>query len=360
MEHFSELVGIMTDCSILIQIVKEILPDIYNHLHSFGFDLSLNNLLYNWLVSIFVQSMKKEVWMPIWDILFIDGNITIFKAAIFILTLAKDLILKQTNMIEISQFFEEEFKNFSDERLLDYLICKPFPYSMDQINELRKIQMPKVEQNIKQTSDYKKNRYKDQKLVCNLDWPICLNNLTNINIEHVSVLKRAIFPTIAEDFYSATKDVYSIAKYQEKSDQAMQKIKKINDDYSLKSKLDIFQNLLIERHQHNCNSNKSIINEIEIVKKSNSITHFFSGFSSSSKDTLLFEDRRSLFCPNIIAEVEKSLSEERESLKENEEEKNNDNINTSEDITLSNKQYSNIEENLIEHVMIIKKNNNDN
>lgn len=340
-EYFSELVGIMTDCSILIQIVKEVLPEIYNHLHSFNFDLSLNNLLYNWLVSLFVQNMKKEVWMPIWDILFIDGNITIFKAAIFILTFAKDLILKQTNMIEINQFFEEEFKNFLDERLIDYLISKPFYYSMEQINELRKIQMPKVEQNIKQTSDYKRNRYKDQKLICNLDWPICLNNFTNINIEHVSVLKRAILPNITHDFYSFHNDVYSIVKAKEKANEKFKK--KTLEESTFKYKVNIFQNLIVERHQHNCKSNKSIINEIELVKKSNSISNFFSAFcQSSSKNTLLFEDRRSLYCSNIIAEVEKSLTEDKISLKEKEEEKNNNNdkMNTSEEIITFSKRHN--------------------
>lgn len=59
--YYSELVGIMTDCSILNTLLQKYIPDLYTHLTKNGFELNLNNFIYKWLVSLFIQGFPEEV-----------------------------------------------------------------------------------------------------------------------------------------------------------------------------------------------------------------------------------------------------------------------------------------------------------
>ena len=115
-EHYCELSGVMCDCTILLPFIKTMVPEVFNHLSSLGFELTLNNLLYKWFVSVFMQGMNEDIWLPIWDLLFIEGYIILFKAAIGILFLAKDEILARDNMLDINNYFEEEIGNFKSEK----------------------------------------------------------------------------------------------------------------------------------------------------------------------------------------------------------------------------------------------------
>ena len=68
------------------------------HLNKVGNELFLNNLLYQWYVSLFVQSATNDVFLAVWDAMFVDGNIVIFREAIGILTLMKEEILALDNL----------------------------------------------------------------------------------------------------------------------------------------------------------------------------------------------------------------------------------------------------------------------
>ena len=58
----------------------------------------LNNLLYQWYVSLFVQSATNDVFLAVLDAMVVDGNIVIFREAIGILTLMKEEILALDNL----------------------------------------------------------------------------------------------------------------------------------------------------------------------------------------------------------------------------------------------------------------------
>lgn len=282
-------------------------PKVYEHLSNLGFELTLNNLLYKWFVSIFMQGMNEEIWLPIWDFLFLDGYIVLFKAAIAILLLAKGEILKLDNILDINNFFEEEIVNFKDEHFIEYLINLKFTFDIDYILEKREINLPKVIENIKQTSDYKIKQYeKKEKLECNLDWPVCLDSLRHFSIIHSMVFKTIIPPKIVDDFYEVKSSTYQKIKEQkEKNTKKMKEIQNLDDEK--KKKTLIFGDLLIERQIHQCgttfSSRKEILEENPLT---GSVLIIDERSPSMRVINSIIEEKRGFNYSQIIDSVDKS------------------------------------------------------
>lgn len=59
--YFSEMVGLLTDASIVIAFIQSYLPDLHKHLLEVGFELHLNNLIYKWFLALFIQNIPYEV-----------------------------------------------------------------------------------------------------------------------------------------------------------------------------------------------------------------------------------------------------------------------------------------------------------
>ena len=60
-EYYSELSGILVDNTIVFNLLKKYLPKLMNHLFDNGYELSLNNIICKWLVSLFIQNISFEV-----------------------------------------------------------------------------------------------------------------------------------------------------------------------------------------------------------------------------------------------------------------------------------------------------------
>jgi hypothetical protein len=97
LNYYSELAGMITDCSILVNFIEKYLPDLYKFLLNNNFELSLNNFIHKWLVTLFVQNFDKEINLVIWDFLFLEGNIVLFKSALAILKILKNEIMESPN-----------------------------------------------------------------------------------------------------------------------------------------------------------------------------------------------------------------------------------------------------------------------
>lgn len=306
-EHYCELSGVMCDCAILLPFIKNMVPQVCDHLATLGFELTLNNLLYKWFVSIFMQGMNEEIWLPIWDLLFLDGYIVLFKAAIAILILAKDQILKLDNILDINNFFEEEIINFKDEHFIDYLINLKFTFDIGYILEKREINLPKVIENIKQTSDYKLKQYeKKEKLECNLDWPVCLDSLRHFSIIHSMVFKALTLPKVVDDFYEVKNSTYlKIKEQKEKDAKKLKEMESLEDEK--KKKTIIFGDLLIERQIHQCGTSFSSRKEIlEENPLTGSIVMFDERSPSMRVINSIIEEKRGFNYSKIIESVDKS------------------------------------------------------
>lgn len=57
------MAGVMIDSAILNSMLQAYLPDLYNHFMSIGYELNLNNIIYRWFLSAFIQNIPYEVYI---------------------------------------------------------------------------------------------------------------------------------------------------------------------------------------------------------------------------------------------------------------------------------------------------------
>ena len=61
LNYYSDLLGIMVDCSLINTMLQKYLPDLYNHFIALNFEINLDNFIYKWLVSLFIQGFSEKV-----------------------------------------------------------------------------------------------------------------------------------------------------------------------------------------------------------------------------------------------------------------------------------------------------------
>jgi predicted DNA-binding protein YlxM (UPF0122 family) len=236
--YYSELAGIMVDCSILIKLIKIYLPSLYNHLIEIGYELSLNNVLYKWFVSVFIQNLSTELSFIIWDLLFLEGNIVMFKGALGLLKIIKKSVLSKDSLEDINEAFDEGTKHLNDRKtLIYYLVVRKFEFDLDFICKNRNIFQPAILENINKNNENKiryKNKLEAEKkndnnqeinqkflegseisghvlrrasyvknvVECYREWPLCIYD-NNYKYDVVSFLVFRVQdpPEIIEDFF---------------------------------------------------------------------------------------------------------------------------------------------------------------
>lgn len=123
----------------------------------------------------------------IWDSLFIQGNIILFKAILAIFNLLKNELMGKTSIEEINMIFEENTKYINDFNYINYyLILKKFEFNLKIIQINRKQLEEKVAESINSTNKFnlervKKNKEENKKASfvknineCFEEWPICI------------------------------------------------------------------------------------------------------------------------------------------------------------------------------------------
>jgi hypothetical protein len=156
LNFYSELAGIIVDCSILIKLIKIYLPNLYNHLVNIGFELSLNNVLYKWFVSVYIQNLSLDLSLIIWDVLVLEGNIVMFKSALAILKIVKHKIMSLDSMEDLNYIFEDCTRHLNDNyTMLYYLILRRFEFDNTFIMKNRIALQPAIIENINKGNEYK-------------------------------------------------------------------------------------------------------------------------------------------------------------------------------------------------------------
>ena len=181
-DYYSELVGIMGDCSLCLKILKETNKKIMKKFE--GFEIILNNLLYKWFISLFVENTSNETFLQIWDAVMIDGNIVLLRAASSILELIEDKILACDGIESLTVLLEEKISKFvfPREKLMKLLLNDgKLKYTEEQIENMREEVNKEVINTIINTK--KKEVKKIQvdingvEIECDLDYPFCLKEM---------------------------------------------------------------------------------------------------------------------------------------------------------------------------------------
>lgn len=123
----------------------------------------------------------------IWDSLFIQGNLIIFKAVMAIFNLLKTDLMGKTCIEEINTIFEENTRYINDFNYINYyLILKKFEFNYKIIQINRRELDKKITESINNTNRFnlertKKNKEENKKASfvknineCYEEWPICI------------------------------------------------------------------------------------------------------------------------------------------------------------------------------------------
>lgn len=322
LDYFSFFSGVLIDLTIIKKLLEKFFPNfVYNITQISSDEYCIRNVLVRLLFSLFSQDVADEVYEVIWDLFFLDGSISFFRAAIiFFLVISESEALTKKFMDfdgvtynesfgnELSRIFIEECKSFRDvEKMRDYMFNYDFGFSADDVNCWRASSRRKgalKEKNSISSTDseeptiMRKNTY-IHKEECDLDWPICLyDRKYRFNRVEFIIYKAKEEPEIIENYFSGhRREISKIHTL----DEFLEEYEENEDDYNvdaLKKEIKLYESLVIERHKHICDCKKSTK---EIV--------FTNRLSfNEKKEQLQQEIKRS---QRVVAVIDKFISEKK-------------------------------------------------
>jgi len=91
---------ILIDQKVFIYLLQRKKNKLFKHLQSIGLDFAI--LSFQWLVCLLSSNMNQNIAETIWDFLFLEGTVTIFRAILAILNILEPLLLRLT---EFNEFY---------------------------------------------------------------------------------------------------------------------------------------------------------------------------------------------------------------------------------------------------------------
>ena len=243
-DYYSRMLGLYTDIDIVICLLRDLyLPNIVQKLeNTTGFQILFDTLV-KWFVTLFIEHFPRKFQLLVWDVLFLDKKIVLYKVGISLWQKYKYQI-SQLDGIESFVGFTKNFSlDFNDETFLKYILfLKNFEFDDNFLNSERKII---IEKKIKWERE-NTNKIRVKKNVtdsCNTNWPSCIYD-DNTRQEYSDVLVYSQYEQceIIEDYfkYENNNKYLRNKKYLDLTKSNIT-YKKIN-----------YKNILIQRRQHVC------------------------------------------------------------------------------------------------------------
>ena len=301
--YYSDLAGIIIDTTIIDAFISFYLSNFYNYLVENSFKLSLSNFIHKWMVSLFTQALSPEMAYTFLDFFFLDGEISLFKSSLFVMTMVEEYITKNNDFEYMFNLFNEAPSHIHDPRTLIYFLYeKNFEINENDIKIYReKIKIPvlnKLKEEIRESyykqCEERKKSLKKKKINCNPNWPTCLyDNYTHIVVEYV-VMKENKSPFLINDYYyikneGNTYDNFDVIGHSTNKD------------------------ILIERHKHVCddmklvNASQNLIENLTNRNKKLNIDDLFEENKNNDNTTIYGHLGESKDFDNIIKEIKNDL-----------------------------------------------------
>ena len=282
-DFFSEMSGIMTDVDILVCMMQEkYCSDLVNNLRE-DLMIYIKNILMQWFLSLFIVNFPIKAQLLVWDILFIDKKVVLFKTAIYLIKELKDEFLKVDNLEALTMLFKNYINNFKNLNALKFqLILKKYEFDNSYINYNRLFILSEMIKKINQNNQFKLENLKEKILervdYCDLSWPYCIYECDSYyQIFDYIVLKNDENLEIIDDYCETYLNNDSNDNY----------IFKLNEELT-------FKNILIQRKKHVCKEiNRVKENDKNLSKNSSdSIT---TGSENTINDNENHEDKKNKY-----------------------------------------------------------------
>lgn len=131
------MTDILIDQKVLIYIVQKKKNKIFKHLKNMGLDFAI--LSFQWLVWLLASNMAQNISELIWDFLFLEGTVALFKAILAILSIMEQLLLKHHDFNDLYVILDTKPQSeILNERIFIKHMAKFSSIKQKHINELRK------------------------------------------------------------------------------------------------------------------------------------------------------------------------------------------------------------------------------
>ncbi len=178
--YFSQMLGVYVEVDILMCLLRDLYtPDMLKQLEKNDKVIYLQNILLQWFISLFIIKFPKKLQLFIWDILFIEKKIVLYKVSISLLHKYKYEIVSCDSIETLNRFLDETFSKFKDITFLKYiLLIKNFEFDDEflSLNRRNFIEKKKImwEKENKSKIEAIKEKLIDREDFCNIKMPICI------------------------------------------------------------------------------------------------------------------------------------------------------------------------------------------
>jgi small G protein signaling modulator 3 len=115
--YTSHLLTSQADQRVLVEYAEELLPTLWGHLQDLGIDLPA--VTFAWFLSLYTDCLPVEALFRVWDLLFVEGMVTLFRVAIAILQMhEKELLAVDTPAAFYSLMHRITGRLFSADKLV--------------------------------------------------------------------------------------------------------------------------------------------------------------------------------------------------------------------------------------------------
>ena len=209
MNFFNELAGIIVDTYFMQICLEKYLPEIYFYIKNNNLQLTVNNFIHRWLVSLFTQALNEEMIYNFLDYFFLDGHVVLFKMSLCIFSIFSGKILKEKSFENFYQIMNNETFNVINRKILHYFLAeREYEINNNLISFYQKFLNNRIYYNLKKEAKQLKRKNlnfikKDNKKIfdCNPKWPFCIYLQNEINFPDFFIYKTQKNINVIEDYY---------------------------------------------------------------------------------------------------------------------------------------------------------------
>ncbi|XP_065068724.1 uncharacterized protein LOC135694021 isoform X2 [Rhopilema esculentum] len=183
-KHYNHyLTGSQADQKVLEDLAAKRLPNIMQFTKENGCDIS--PVTFNWLMTLFIDSVPPEVAQRIWDCFFVEGHTVLYRFSLALLKLNEGGICAKTDMLAQMRYLKKIGRQIHDVEALSQLAYEgfePFPSSEVLVKMYEKhfsVIQEAHEQREKQDKEYERKRHhmRTQPKAININLGEALDNI---------------------------------------------------------------------------------------------------------------------------------------------------------------------------------------
>jgi hypothetical protein len=135
-DYFCLMTEILVDQKVFMMLLQKKKKKLFNHLKKTGLDFAI--ISFQWFVCLLSSTVISEVAETIWDLMFLEGSVVIFRSALAVLNIMENEILKENEFNETYIVLDTRPKELiTDPELILKHISKYQSINTKFINKLR-------------------------------------------------------------------------------------------------------------------------------------------------------------------------------------------------------------------------------